>query len=294
MTLRVKRSNIHRMGRKVLYGVLWMLPPRVAHSIIYYIGHKTRMNWKNPITYDEKIHWLIVNRLSAEHGVYADKYLVRDYIQKCGYEDLLVPLQGVWDSAEDIDFGTLEYPCIFKTTNGSGAISYSRMVENDETERRKVVLKMKKALALPVAKRNCEYHYADIRPRIICEKLLCGIDEQLTDYKFVCSRGEVFAVLVCQNRNQGRDYYTLDWQHTEYTRKEKQSGYLVEPPMGFQQMIAAAKELSKPFELARVDFYDIKGKVYIGEITLTPSAGTHKNLTEEGQVALGGFVKLEK
>lgn len=290
--LKIIRISIYQGVRRCIYGILWMLPPRVAHSIIYYFGHKSKMDWKNPTTYDEKIHWLIVNRLTSEHATYADKYLVRNYIEKCGYGDLLVPMQGVWEQPEDIDFAGLEYPCIFKTNNGSGSICYCRMSKDSEEERMKVLSKMKKALRLPIEKKNCEYHYQFINPLIICEKLLCDMDEQLTDYKLVCSKGEIFSILVCQNRNQGRDYYTLDWKHTEYTKKSKQSGYLVPPPKGLDKMIEAARILSKPFELARIDFYDIEGKVYVGEITMTPSAGTHKNLSSAGQREIGAFIKL--
>ena len=277
-----------------LQRVLWMFPPKLAHSIIYWYHHNDEkiINWKKPELYDEKIHWIIAKRLGPKHAIYADKFLVRGYVEESGFKELLVPLLGKWDCVEDINFDELVYPCIFKTNNGSGPLCYCKMYKNTKKERDRVISMMKVALKKKIYRIGCEYHYKYIKPAIICEKLLGETDEVLTDYKLVCSRGEVGAVLVCQNRNKGRDYYTLDWKHTNYTREEKQSGFIIPRPQGLDIMIRAAEELSKSFELARIDFYDIDGEVYFGEITLTPSGGNHKYLSEEGKRALGAFVKL--
>lgn len=288
--------HIKRVFRKFMSECLWRLPHKTAHSIIYRKQHGARMNWSNPVTYDEKIHWLMTYRLDKSYGKYADKYEVREYVKQCGCDDILIPLSGgVYNSADDIDFDALEYPCILKATHGSGMKCYEIVREGglDEDKVSAIRKKLNAALKTRHEKRHCEYHYASIKARIICEKLLGSGDEQLTDYKVVCSKGEPKAVLVCQNRNKGRDYYTLDWEHTEFTKKECQSGRLVERPKGLDRMLEAAAALSKPFELARVDFYDIDGKVYFGEITLSPSSGGHNYLSDEGQQILGSYISLD-
>lgn len=289
-------SHIKRVVRKLLSECLWLLPRKTAHSIIYRKQHGRRMNWSNPVTYDEKIHWLMTYRLDKTYGKYADKYEVREYVKQCGYEDILIPLAGgVFNSADDIDFNALEYPCILKATHGSGSKCYEIIREGGLSidKESRIRKKLNAALKTRHEKKHCEYHYASIKARIICEQLLGSGDEPLTDYKVVCSRGEPKAVLVCQNRNEGRDYYTLDWEHTEFTKKKCQSGRIIAKPGGLDKMLEAAAVLSKPFELARVDFYDIDGKVYFGEITLSPSSGCHDNLSDEGQRTLGGYILLE-
>lgn len=270
--------------------ILWKLPPKLAHSIIYGYKKKHLMHWKNPVTYDEKIHWLMVYVLTPEYGKYADKYKVREYVTDCGFADMLIPLYGVWNCVEDIDFLKLPYPNIIKLNNGSGPGYYQIMHSGDGSEQKAVTEKLSAALQSNFVKKHCEYHYASIPPKILCEKLL---DEPVTDYKFVCSYGKCNAILVCYNRDQGRDYYTPDWVHTEYTKKEYQSGIIMEKPKCLPQMMAAAEKLSKPFALARIDFYEVNGHAWFGEITLSPSYGCHAYLTVDGQLTLGSFIDLK-
>ena len=49
------------------------------------------------------------------------------------------------------------------------------------------------------------------------------------------------------------------------------------------EMLEAARILSNPFPLARIDFYIVNDRLYFGEITLTPSGGSHHYLNEAGQ-----------
>lgn len=267
------------------------LPARFVHSILYGVYHKSWIHWSCPRTYDEKIHWLMTYRLDQHYSKYADKYEMRKYVAGCGYEDLLIPCYGVWDSIEEIDFEALPYPNIMKLTHGSGKDMY--FIMHCPEEKCLVAERFSKWIKLDFSVKHMEYHYHYIKPRIICEKLLGDGKEPLTDYKVVCSSGKPIAVLVCQNRDKGRDYYNLDWKHLEYTLKKYQSGKKVERPKGLDVMIEAAAKLSKEFELSRIDFYDMDGQVYIGEITLTPSAGNHSYLSREGQERLGNAIEID-
>jgi len=269
---------------------MWNLPPRFTHAIWYFLQHKKRMNWNEPSTYDEKIHWLMTYRLNKDYARYADKYEMRKYVKECGLERYLVTLYGIWNSLEDISFDKLPYPNIIKLTHGSGISTY--YVMHSQKDKDACIGKLREGMKNDYSKKCMEYHYHFIKPRIICEELL-GNGETLTDYKIVCSKGSPKVVLVCQNRDEGRDYYSLKWEHLEYTRKEYQSGIVIEQPEGLSEMIKVAAKLSKPFELSRIDFYDIAGRIYIGEITLTPSAGDHKNLSQQGERMLGSFINID-
>ena len=46
-------------------------------------------------------------------------------------------------------------------------------------------------------------------------------------------------------------------------------------------MIEISSILSKDFPFVRVDLYNINGKIYIGEMTFTPSGGILKTNTQE-------------
>lgn len=121
-------ENLNRIKGNIMKIVLDKSPNKVAHTYLYLITKKKLINWKKPITYDEKIHWIIVNVIAKEtkkYGYYADKYSARKYVKECGLEEILIPLYNVWDSAENKGFDGLPNTFILKTTHSSGLASYS-------------------------------------------------------------------------------------------------------------------------------------------------------------------------
>lgn len=275
--------------------ILFLCPKKLAHSYIYFRTHKKRMDFSSPKTYDEKIHWLMVNRYDKSYGVFADKIAVREYVREKGLEKLLIPLagRGIYSTAEEIDFQELPDRYILKANHGSGDKYYYLCNGTKPVDQEAVVRKLNKALHTRFAKHYCQYHYDGIKPALICEQYL-HVDghDWLTDYKVVCSYGKTIAILVCRDRNQGRDYYSPDWEYLEYTKPEFRSGEKEERPKVLQEMLEAAAVLSEPFPLARVDFYAVGNQLYFGEITLTPSEGVHFNLNDLGQKELGEKIDL--
>ena len=45
--------------------------------------------------------------------------------------------------------------------------------------------------------------------------------------------------------------------------------------------------------MARIDFYDINGKVYFGEITLTPAGGNLRYINQKWQRILGDKISFD-
>lgn len=276
-------------------NILFALPPQIAHSVIYWRKHGKCMNWNNPRLYDEKIHWLIVNCYDKTYGKYADKYKVRSYVKDCGLENILIPLIGVYSTADEINMDILPERFILKATHGSQGDFYEICKDKEHWREMEGKQKLTRALHADIARAACEYHYGGITPQIICEELLQDRDhDRLTDYKVVCSYGKPKAILVCTNRDEGRDYYSTDWEYLEYVKEEYRSGKRTKKPEVLQEMLQAASILSKPFPLARVDFYVVNGRLYFGEITLTPSAGNHKYLSDVGQKELGDSICISK
>ena len=68
----------------------------------------------------------------------------------------------------------------------------------------------------------------------------------------------------------------------------------IEKPKGFDIMIDLAKKLSKGIPHVRVDFYDIDGKVYFGELTFYHFSGFEKFEPEEWDKKLGDMLELPK
>ena len=220
--------------------ILYHCPKKIAHAYIYKRAHGKRLNFSNPLTYDEKIHWLMVYKYDKTFGYYADKIQVRQYVKSVGLESILIPLEGkgIYNTPEEIDFSDLSEKYILKTNHGSGESFYYISDGSHENDKDRIVEKLNKALKKNFAKHYCQYHYAAIKPALICEKYLVTEGQNhLTDYKVLCSYGNPIAVLVCRDRNNGRDYYSPEWQYLEYVKTEFRSGILEEKPKVLDEML---------------------------------------------------------
>ena len=92
--------------------------------------------------------------------------------------------------------------------------------------------------------------------------------------------------------------YDLNWNfHPEYSvfnehyAKGEMSGKLPKP-LNLKKMIEAASKLSKGEPQARIDFYEVNGKLYFGEITMTSQGGYMSFFTHDFLLKLGKHCKL--
>lgn len=270
------------------------LPHTLAHYYIFYRKFHYFPNYWNPKTYDEKIHWLILNIYDERYSKYADKLEVRSYIEnECDFGNLLVPLYDSFNSTSDIDFALLPNQFMMMTNHGSGSMYYQSCFDKNTIDYQKLMDKMDVALKTKFWATHCEYHYKPISPIIMCLQLLTDNEnEKLTDYKVLCSRGKPICILVCSNRDEGRDYYSTNWEYLDYSLPEFRCASPITKPTCLDEMLRAASIISKPFPFARIDFYEVKGKLYFSEITLTPSAGLHSNISKEAQIEIGNQIEL--
>ena len=282
---KIMMNCISKIKEAILMEIDCHLPKELVHSRIYYRVHKKWPNLICPETYDEYIQWLMVNVYDESYSKYADKLEVRKYVKACGLGDLLIPVFGTYKRANEIDYDALPNEFVLMTNHGSGEEYYVICTDKSKLDKDKTNRKLNAALKKHFWKRLCEYQYKNIPPRILCMKYLkLPGSDRLTDYKVVCINGKATRILVCTERNEGRDYYSTDWKYLDHVFPQYRSGELLERPKCLEQMLQAAERLSAPFPLARIDFYEVMGKLYFGEITLTPSTGCHKNLNEKGQL----------
>lgn len=228
-----------------------------------------------PRTMTEKIHWLKLYDSTPLKGRLADKYLVREWVADTVGEEYLVPLLGVWDSPDEIDFASLPNSFVLKATHGSG---WNILVpDKSALDRAWARRRLKKWLGLRQAmKGGFELHYEYCEPRIVCEPFLRDGTGGLRDYKFMVFDGVVQFIFTVDRRagRAMRGTYLPDWTRApfEYTCEAVRSPD-VPPPSGLETMLLLASRLGKGFACARVDFYEVRGRVYFGEITFTDADG---------------------
>ena len=294
----IKRSPVGKYFKQVLT----LISPRLNTEFIYFVKFKKRINLKIPKTLDEKIQWLKLNTYLNNPLVTqcADKYAVREYVEKCGCGEILNKLYGVYDRVDDIPWETLPNSFVIKWNFGCGEnlIVFDKSKLNIDEAKKKLNnwYKTRNTFYLTYS----EMQYKGIPPKLVCEKLIETEDGGLpVDYKLYCFSGHADCVLVCSGRNlngHGTKYYFFDrdWKLLRYNKTGKKApvGFTIPKPAGVEKLFEYAEKLTKTFPFVRADFYLEKGKVLFGELTFTPCGGFDVNRLPETQKLFGEMVQL--
>ena len=287
---------------KHIASVIGRRNPELIARIRYRLRFHTRLNLDNPVDLNEKIEYLSLRTDTSEWTRLSDKYQVRDYVCECGLEDTLNKLYGVWDSADDIDFGSLPDKFIIKTTHGSGdAILITDKQNADIPAIRK---RINAALRETYGLSEGNAHYSRIRPRVIAEGLLendavsARYSESLIDYKIWCFNGKPEYIWACTDRTSDGVKvmtYDLEWNaHPEYSvfTSHYMRDNLIPKPENLERMIETARILSRPFPVVRVDLYNLEGRIVFGEMTFTSLGGLMNFYTDEFLESTGRMINL--
>lgn len=234
------------------------------------------INLENPITFNEKINWLKLFWLDQRAVVCSDKYRVRDYVRQKGLGHILNELcaDGVYSSPVDIDLRQLPEKFVLKATHASDF----NLICTDKSavDWRLWRMIMCWWLRIQYEYMAGEWPYRTDAPRIICEKYLENSDgSELIDYKFFCFDGKPELIFLASNRKKHvkSDFYDVQWRKQPFRWIYEPSGRDFPKPKCLEEMVAYARCLSESFPYSRIDFYEVDGKVYFGEITFFHGAG---------------------
>ena len=241
---------------------------------------KKPKNWPL-IGFSEKLRYY-GTKLPSKYSLYSDKYLVKEYIKNLKIKDLYIPKTlKVFRLKHHTSLEDLPKNCVIKTNNGSGDIV---KVENNKItliKGRGKTFKNNieafnhwKKLALKPIFNKYEKHYIDIKPVIFAEE---NLGDNIRDYKFFCIRGNVILFHIDSDRfiETCRNIYDINVKKLPFSKGDPNCNYDIPRPNNLEKMIEICKKISSKFEFARVDLYDISGKIYFGEITFVPAAGTN-------------------
>lgn len=274
------RGNLGFLIYKYIYRLYRIIKYERLSDVVYLKKQfKTmqgyELNLDNPKTLNEKIQWLKINDRSNFHSIMADKYGVREYIKKEFGEDLLIPLVFVTSNHKDITLSNIpDYPCIVKATHDSG--SYLIIKDKNKIDYKKLLVDCRWWLTRNYYLVDREWQYKNIKPRIVIEKLLLMAEGKIpNDFKLNVINGKVEFIYVSIDREEinKRNIYDRDWNPLFFTWSLKNKdisklrGEEINPPATFYRMIEIAEKIGQDFQYVRVDFYDVDGKLYFGEIT---------------------------
>jgi len=276
-------------------GYFDFLSDRTYLKLIYWLRMGKALDLKNPQTFNEKLQWLKLYDRRPEYTTMVDKYEAKKYVAERIGEEYIIPTLGVWDKFEDIDFGLLPNQFVMKCTHDSGGLVIVR-------DKSKMDIEAAKKKINACLKKNYfwggrEWPYKNVKPRIIAEQYLeDSIHDELIDYKFMCFNGEPKCLFLCLDRHSDEglkiDVYDMDWNPMPFGRKRKRSGRHIPKPKCFNEMAKMARKLSEGIPFVRVDFYEVNGQIYFGELTFFPASGMEEFKPEHYDELLGNWITL--
>ncbi len=254
-------------------------------------------NLENPRSFSEKLQWLKLHDRNPAYTALVDKAAVKPVIADKIGQQYLIPTLGVWDTAEEIDFGALPDRFVLKCTHDShGVILCRSKAQLDIAATR---AKLQAALGRSYYLAFREWPYKDVKPRVIAEPFITDDGQDLTDYKVHCFNGEPRLVLVCGSRYSGpglrEDFFDEAWHHLPVKRPKVPNAETEPPrPPQLEEMLRLARVLSEGIPFVRVDFYTTGGQVLFGEMTFYPASGFTRFEPDSWDDTFGSWLRLPR
>lgn len=275
--------------------ILDLLSDKIFLKLKYlYIFHK-KLDLKSPETFNEKLQWLKLYNRNPLYTQLVDKLLVRNYVEKRIGKGYLIPLLGVWKNFSEINFDKLPKEFVLKPNHTSGDIFICHnKADINYRELKKLICYW---LRRDYYKLHREWPYKDVQRKIIAETLLKTEDNKsLIDYKFFCFNGVPKIMFVATDREIDTkfDFFDMDFNHLDLINGHPNAKQIINKPKNFEKMKILAAKLSKDIPHVRVDFYEVNGKVYFGEMTFFHWSGFVKFEPEEWDYKLGKMLDLSR
>ena len=255
------------------------------------------LNLNEPRTFAEKLQWLkLYDRKPVYHQM-VDKVESKKFIDAILGSGYTIPTLGVFDSFEQIDWDTLPQQFVLKATHDSG--SYYIVKDKNTIDKQKCKKQLYIHWNKDYYKGHREWQYKDLRCRIIAEPLLVDNGSSyLRDFKFYCFNGEPKVFYITSDKGgvlpTRQDFFDINGNHIDLEDAHYSKNPVKAPdlPIHLDDMISIARKLAKDTYHLRVDFYEINGQVYVGELTLCEAAGFCSFVPDHWNYTLGKWIHL--
>lgn len=252
------------------------------------------LNLNNPKTFNEKLQWLKLHDRDNRYTVMVDKLKAKDYVSNIIGEKYVIPTIGVWSSTDEIDWDKLPNKFVMKCTHDSGGLVIC--TDKDKLDKEKAIEKLDRCLKSDYYKRHREWPYKNVEHKIIAEQYMTdnNTTSQLTDYKVYTFDGKAKIIMINTDRglNTKADYFDTNFEWLDFKWGYPHSTIKPKRPKCFEQMIEFAEKLAIGTYELRVDFYEVNGQIYFGEMTFFDGSGFDKIDPIEWDYKIGSWVKL--
>lgn len=257
------------------------------------MGYK--LDLEHPKTFNEKLQWLKLYDRKPIYTTMVDKYKAKQWIADRIGEQYVIPTLAVYNSVDEIDLDKLPDKFVLKCNHDSGSVVICKNKSTFDLET------AKKTLAAALEKNYYwmarEWPYKGVKSCVFAEKFLeDSATDDVIDYKMMTFNGKVKCCFTCTNRRSATGlnvtFFDVDWKKMPFERLYPVDAKPVGRPSSYEQMVVFAERLSENIPFSRVDFYEINGMPFIGEITLYPGAGFEPFKPNDWDRKLGEWIKL--
>lgn len=280
------------MKNKVLYNSITLREKKIKNEYKKIFGEE--IDFEKKLTkFTEKIQYRKLFENNILYSECSDKYLVRKYVANKIGKEYLIPLYLVTNKLTKIEWEKLPNSFVIKCNHDCGS---TKIIKNKnlipEKEKNSIIKKLNNSIKIDFGFLTLEKHYSNISRKIIAEKMLLTAQGNIPeDYKFHCFKEKIFIqVIQRKNKKLKMNYFDEDWNILNF----ETGGELlfdVKKPENLDKMIELARKLSDDFEYVRVDFYNLEGKIYFGELTFTPFNGVEKFTPNKWDYIFGSYWK---
>lgn len=254
------------------------------------------LDLEHPKTYNEKLQWLKLHDHNPSYTTLVDKCKVKKWVADKIGEEYVIPTLAVWQNVDDIDISSLPNRFVLKCNHDSGSVIVCKDKATFDLNAAKE--KFRKALKKNFYYHSREWPYKNVKPCVFAEAYMEDeIAHDLPDYKFFCFDGEAkFLFIASERMNKNTetrfDFFDRQFNHIDVTNGHPNADKLPEKPVSYEQMLTHADRLSEGIPHVRVDFYEVNGKVYFGEMTFYHWGGLVPFNPRKWDYIFGDMIKL--
>lgn len=290
------------MKNNVFIRLARLLPDQAYLSLKYLKEFGRFPNWKNPQTFTEKLQWLKLHDRNPEYTRLVDKYAVKEYVERIIGKDYIIPTYAVWNRPEEIEWDSLPEQFVLKTTHGGGGDGVVICKDKSTFDREEAIRLLNENLKTDLYVVWREWPYKNVPKRIIAEKFIApdknASAASLMDYKFFCFKGKVrfFKVDFGRFVEHHANYYDINGKLLPFGEKmcQPDPDYPIELPRNLNEMIYLAERLAGNLPFLRVDFYNIEGRIFFGELTFYPASGMDRFVPDGYDMEIGTYLEIPK
>ena len=270
----------------------------------YYIERKKYLrsldiNYKesNLVTFGDKLNYLLIHESPEYKSNIVDKIKLSEYSKKVLGKDICIPILKIYNNTDEINLNELPNQFVLKCNHGSGWNIFC--IDKNNFDLQETKNSLNKWMNTNYGILGKEFQYYFIKKKIFASPYF----ENIIDYKAFCFNGKPRLIsakipINITTKQYIYNYYDINWNLTdiEYGRNcyKRDPNFIIEKPKNFNLILNYATKLSAEFVFVRIDFYEIKGKLYLGELTFTPGNNNIPFKDKSQRIYLGNLLNIKK